>query len=254
MEYFFSNQFTWLSFFVIGAVLLVLYFLLRFLQRMLIITNAESNIGGWVDILMGDLLILFEPVAIILLGSIFIFINPPFHGLLVGLAVFVGYNHIRNYMSGRFVHLDRSVNVGKRLKTKGIEGIISRLGNLGLYLQTDSGPHRINYATLLENGYTLVSGEDMGGFCHLRIKLTDEEKKHTGVQRLFDLLMTTPYVDWNHQPQILPIDSEADSFEAKFLLKDEKYIYDLRRLMKEWGYLFEDANGKPDIKFNTSNF
>lgn len=253
MEYFFLHQFTWINFFVIGAGLLILFFLLRFFRRLLIITNAKSNIGSWVDNLASDLLTLFEPVAIIMMGSIFIFINPPFHGLLVGLIVFVGYNHIRNYMSGRFIHLDRSVRKGKRLKTNGIEGVISRLGNLGLYLQTASGPHRVNYARLLENGYTLVSGEDMGGFCHLRISLAGEEKKQPGVQRFFDLLITTPYLDWNHQPQIMPLEEGADAFDAKFLLKDEKYIYDLRRLMKEWGYVFQELNGKPDIRYSTSN-
>jgi hypothetical protein len=163
---------------------------------------------------------------------------------LVALLVFAGFSHVKNYMSGRFIHLDRSVTKGKRLKTGQVTGVISRLGNLGLHLQTPDGPHHISYVTLLNEGYTLVSGEESGGFCHLRITLAEDQNDKLNARLFSDLLVTTPYLDWNHRPEIIhDADETPGNLEAKFLLKDEKYLHDLRRLMKEWVFLCQTVNG-----------
>ena len=244
MEDFLSNQFTWFSFLLVAAGLLALYFLLRVVRRLLAVSMPKKRFELWAEKFIHDLLTLFEPLAVILLSSIFIFINPPFHGLLIALLVFAGFSHVKNYLSGRFVHLDRSVSKGKRLKTGQTEGVISKLGNLGLHLQTPGGPHHVSYSTLLNEGYTLVSGEESGGFCHLRITLAEDQKTKPNAQQLFDLLATTPFLDWNYKPEMVPSDGEnAGSIEAKFLLKDEKYLHDLQRLMNEWGFLCQMATG-----------
>ncbi len=242
MEDFLSIQFTWFNFLLNALGLLLLYFLLRFVRRLLAASTSQSRFGLRPYKFVQDLLTLFEPLAIVLLSSIFIFINPPFHGLLIGLVVFTGFSHIRNYMSGRFVHLDRSVVKGKRVKTNETEGVISRLGNLGLHLQTPDGPHHISYQKLLGEGYTLVSGEESGGFCHLRITLAEDKNGRLNASHLFDLLATTPYLDWHQKPEMLVPPENGGYVEAKFLLKDEKYLHDLRRLMKEWGFLCQSQN------------
>lgn len=244
MEDFLAQQFTWFGLLLTAVSLAVLHFLLRMARRYFAASALKNKLGFRVEKIVHYLLTLYEPVAVIVLCSTFIFINPPFHGLLFLLLVFAGFSHVKNYMSGRFVLLDRSVEKGKRLKTGAVEGVISKMGTFGVHLQTGAGPYHAGYSRLLEDGYTLVSGEETGGFCHLRINVAEGEEKQLSVQRLSDLLGTAPYLDFTQKPDIRPVEEGASGIEAKFLLKDENYIHDLRKLLREWGFNCESVAGK----------
>ena len=241
MEDFLSHQFRWLDLLLTALGLLGCHVVLRGAERLLALATTQRKLANQARKLVHDLLTLFEPLGFILLCSVFIFINPPFHGLLLALLILAGFSHVKNYMSGRFIHLDRAFEAGIKLKTNQIQGVISRLGKFGLHLQTTDGPHHIPYSKLLYDGYTLVSGKESGGFCHLKIRLDPAQPGNKASAELMEILATTPFLDLNYKPELLPVNEEANFIEAKVLLREDGHLFDLRRLLKELGYHCQEA-------------
>jgi len=175
-------------------------------------------------------------MVLLILSGIFVYINPPFHGILMLMLLIGGYRQIKDYLSGRIVHFDNYISVGKRLKTENTQGIISKMGRLGVKIRTNKGTHFINYSKLMTDGYMLLSGEEVGGFYQLNIQPNEPDEKIDYSTQLMDLLATTPYLDWNHRPQLLPSKDTSKSIKARVVVKEESHLHDLIILIQEWGY------------------
>lgn len=240
-----NSQFTVGNFFMITLALLVLYFVLSFANRLLKSARFQKPWQTRVQLAIHYLLLVYEPLAIIILVSAFILINPLFDGLLIGLLLIAGFTHVRNYTSGWLILADSNMSVGKKLKTGNLQGIISKLGRLGLHLQTNEGIHYISYSKLQNQGYAMVAGEEIGGFYYLKISPNDDQKALNHSLRVMELLASAPYVDRNHKPELLPNKSNS-CLEARVLLKEETHLYELLALIEEWGY--KSAVLEPDFK------
>ncbi len=236
MENFFISQFTWQRLLLVAISLLALFFLLKFLDRIL---GRFNFLGKYQEIVKNCIhytLLIYEVLALLILGSVFVLINPQFHGILALIVVVGGFTHIKNYFSGRIVQYDNSINVGKRLKTENVQGIISDMGRLGIKVRTKKGLQFINYSNLVNHGYMLLSGDEVGGFYQLNIKPNEIDEKIDYHVQLIDLLATTPYLDWNHKPQIIPSKDDTKSIQARVVVKEESHLHDLITLINEWGY------------------
>ncbi|MEM1214984.1 MAG: hypothetical protein AAGJ82_04830, partial [Bacteroidota bacterium] len=84
--------------------------------------------------LLSYFLLLFEPLAVLVLGSYFVLIHPFFHGLIVLLLLVTNFSHLRNYFSGRVVRFDSASRIGNRLSSQQTTGLITKIGRLGLRL------------------------------------------------------------------------------------------------------------------------
>ena len=239
MTDFFEIQFTWWQLLRAAAWLVVVYFLLKVTARWLGFGKIGSlQLGGrFLRGLQAGVqlaLTLFEPAAALLLGGIFIFLNPALHGSVVLLLLVAGFSSLKNYVNGRILLLNTSVTSASRIQTNtGDGGIVARWGRLGLFLRTDNGLRYIPYNALLEQGYTLVSGDDVGRL--FRIRLVPKEGSEGEPGKLRGLLATTPYLDHTHVPELKALPGNA--FEADLLLRDEKYLPDLVQLTSEWGWV-----------------
>ena len=232
MEHLLLPRFTWTQLIGIGILLFVLYWGLRMLLRLLESTRFLGRLQPAAVRMLRYLNVVFEPLAILIFLLVFVFINPPLHGLLVGLLLLLGFRQLRNYLSGRLVQNEDNIIVGKVLKTSNLQGIVSKMGRLGLHLQTSDGLHFINYQRLLDDGYTLISGEEVGGFYKLILTPQSSDKQ---APPLRDLLVTTPYVDWQRPPR-LHTNGEDDRTTLEVLLKEEGHLQELIDLIREWGY------------------
>lgn len=237
MEHLFKLSTSWADLFIIGLGLLALRFILRWAYR-LITYSPYWNQGSWLDgRLLRRMQILYEPLAIFILLGVFILIHPALHILLVGAFLLMSYAYARHYFAGRLMQLDSAVGEGKRLRTRGAEGVITRLEQLGLKLRTEHGIQFLNYSDLLREGYLLLSGEEIGGLYHLRLRPKEAAERKDHERFLLDLLAAAPYLDRTYSPQInLAEDGAKPVLEARVLLHDEKYLPDLLRLIQEWGY------------------
>lgn len=237
MEEILNYRISWLQFFLSAAALLAPYLVLRFSNRLWPGAVAGTGIKGRTKQVLHYLLTLYEPFLILVITGLFVLVNPVLHGAMVLVLFLAGFSHVRNYISGRIVRFDGNIHPGGQLQSRDMQGIVARLGNLGLHLKTVDGLYYISYSKLLTDGYTLLSGEEMGGFFRLQVKpLEEEAAPESTVAPLSDLLATTPYLDWNHPPEWIPGREAQAGPQVRVLLRDEQHLEELIQLMREWGY------------------
>ena len=236
MENFFMTQASWSKLFIIAFGLFCLYFALKFLRKLVKRASFLRIFQDPLQRIIRYTLLLYEMAVILILTSIFVMINPLYHGILLAIVLVIAYNHIKNYVSGRMIKMANEIKEGSGLQTMESEGIVANLRRLGLNLKTKDGIYFIEYSKLMSEGYTILAGEDIGGFYQLKITPQEEDTKTNHLNRILDLLITAPYLDWHHKPEVLPCDENLSDLEARVLVREEIHIHELVAMIKEWGY------------------
>jgi hypothetical protein len=153
------------------------------------------------------------------------------HGTVILVLFIVGFPGLKNYINGRILLLGTSLSQATRIQTDTATGAIARWERLGLYLQTDDGLSHIPYSQLVEHGFTLISGEEMGHQEELRLYAKDPDTR--SLEKLAGLVATCPYLDLTFKPKLQEM---SDHVEVTVVLKDEKYLPDLIQVLEEWGW------------------
>ncbi len=216
------------------VILAALYFLLRFLITFLRQTYFTGNGGASISDRLESLIVLYEPIAIIILLVIFILIQPALHGLVVLILLLLAYLPLRNYIDGRLFLMNNEIEKGQQLKIQDENGILQKIGRLGVTLRTNEGSRFINYSTLIRKGYTLLKGITTGGFHQVILQSEKEETKNI-VQQLEYKLLDCPYLDWTYRPEIRKDDSSPEKYDMKFLLHKDKYLQHMITWLEESG-------------------
>lgn len=228
--------FSWPGFFTLVAFQVGLFFLLQLADRLLAGTGNWGRVMGLIRRFIHYTLLIYEPLAIILIASAFVLINPPFHGLMLALVLMLAFGHLRNYISGRLLLLNPLFAPGRRMSNGDTRGIITNIGRQGISLQTQQGVEVVRYAQLVNHGFTVDPGDEIGGYFNLKISLTDKMLAAEPVQHFQDLLSSAPYLDRKHKPEISTHLIDDKSFQVKVLLQEENHLYELISLIREWGY------------------
>lgn len=237
MDELLNYRITWFSFLLWAALITGGHLLLQSANRLWPGVPPGKGLRGRIKQVLHYILMVYEPVAVIVTGSLFVMWNPLLHGGILAVLMLVGFPHVKNFVSGRIARFNLAITPGVQLRTGEVKGIVAGLGNLGLQLKTNEGIFFITYSSLLANGYTLLSGEEVGGFYHLRISTLSEENEGVpAAAPIMDLLAFTPYLDWNHKPEWIPASGGREHPEVRVLLREENHLYELIELMKEWGY------------------
>lgn len=237
MDNLFTSYFTWWHLLQTAAWLIAIYLFLSLLNRWMALGRFGGAAFGRgtkqvLEAFLGKVNIFYEPVAVLVLGAVFVFINPPFHGAIMLVLLVAGFASFKNYINGRFMLLNSSVVKAKRIQTAAGEGIITRRGRLGLYLQTDEGLRHIPYSQLMENSFTLISGRDVERLW--RMQLAPNGKAEVSQNQLLGLLASIPYLDRTYLPELTPLPDGA--IETALLLKNEKYLPDFVQAIAEMGW------------------
>lgn len=180
--------------------------------------------------------LLFEPLAFLVIIGVFIFINPPVHGLMVLTVIFAAFPQMRNYLSGRIVRFDKNIAVGKKINTKNVNGIIAKERRLGLAIKTNKGIRFVNYSVLLKEGYMLLADDSIGGFYRLRITPKPENEIKNHLQYLRDLMVSAPYPDRNRRPDFALPEEGRDAIVMQISVMEKAHLAELRGLIEERGY------------------
>lgn len=229
-------QYNWGDWLTTAMGLAALYFALRFFDRRLVRTPFFGRYQGQVQRIIKTVLLVYEPIVLLVLGVGFVFINPLFHGLGLGIALLAGFAHLRDYLSGRVVQFDKNIKMGTRLSTGELNGFIAKMGRLGLRLANNKGLHYINYSKLLTDGYLLHSGEQIGGYYRLKISPKTTSDKIPSGEKIMDMLIAAPYLDWEHKPDFYFSQKDPSQLNARVSVKEEDHLNDLILLIGEWGY------------------
>ena len=232
----FNYNVTWGKFLTMAILFVVVYFVLTILLRVLSKVNLLGHYQSLFERVIRNILLVYEPLAIILLVCYFVLINPPLHGLSVAAILALGFGFFKDYFIGRVVQLDNNMYVGTRIGVGDRKGIVSRSSRTGLYLKTGKGAHFFSYSQLYKDGFTVFSGEEAGGFYHLKISPIEFDDKQNYINLLTDSLATAPYLNWNYKFEVLPNRETDGQFDVKVFVKEESHFYELVQLIKEWGY------------------
>lgn len=183
--------------------------------------------------LLSAFLLLYEPLTILLITIVFIFINPLMHGIVLLLLTVAGFNRIRDYLSGRIMLSTTLVAEGKRLKSPQATGVISRIGRIGVYLQTGDSLSFVNYSNLLTKGYSLGTGQKVGGYYQLNVTAPETPNP---LRELAWKLVSAPYLDRGFKPELNYDESSSGLIRARIAVREEEHLRELLVLMGEWGY------------------
>ena len=239
MEYFSSTGIGWGDLLVMAIGLVLFYFFLQLAHRLFPKMSFLGRFHLPLQNLVYHATLVFEPLAVLLLGSTFVLINPVFHGLLAAIVMLTAFVPIKNYVCGRIVLFDQTIAVGNQLDIHHAAGRIEVIGRLGLKLRTREGLQFINYAKLLSAGYTVLAGEKISGLYEVEISALDPKSPVVNREFMMDRLATVPYLDWNHQPELLTIPERPGQLLARVMVRERNHLDDLFSLLEEWGYRSE---------------
>lgn len=231
----------WYDLFLVALLLYLVWLLLRLvhnrLERGSLYGRYQRRVTYWV----GVALLLYEPLTILTLVAIFVFINPLPHALLVLVTAALTFGRLRDYVSGRIVLFNPLIRPGKRFSAAGQTGVISRIGKVGLYLQQGEKLRFVNYTDLLAGGFSLSTGQEVGGFYQLNVRGPGGGSKV--MDDLSDRLLTAPYLSRDFRPELRPAPAPANGepggathIRARVRLSEERQLTDLLALLEEWGY------------------
>lgn len=233
MEALMKPYFTYTNLLVEILILWGVYWLLTVvLKRMrngVLFGKYQQRIVDFLD----TFLLLYEPITVLLITIVFIFINPVMHGIILLLLTVAGFNRIRDYLSGRIILATSLVGEGKQLKSPQASGVISRIGRIGLYLQTGDSLSFVNYSKLLTGGYSLGTGQKVGGYYQLNVELPETDNPLPELARKF---VSAPYLDRSFKPELNLDEKSGKRIRARIAVREEEHLRELLALMGEWGF------------------
>lgn len=232
----FELNYTWTDLFLLIVVLGLLYLLLLFIRRIIPSLSFLGRLRSSFRKFLDKVISLYEPIVVLLVVAVFVMIKPGFHGfMMIALVLFI-LDHVRNYFQGRLYLTNKTLQVGRRIKVNGSEGVIVKLGRFCIDVRTDEGLSFLPYQTLIKHGYVMTSGEKIGGYYHLTITHEETEETTPSMSDVSHLLISSPYVDGDHKPKIARSLTNPNEIIVKLLVKEESHLHDLISLLSENGY------------------
>jgi hypothetical protein len=235
MEALLQPYFNWTNLILTAILLWGGYLLLSYLKRSMQGSTLFGRYQRRAMELLSGFLLFYEPFTVLTLTMIFLFINPFTHGIMLLVVILAAFMRIRDYVSGRIIQTSSLLVEGKRMKTAKSTGVISRIGRMGLYLQTGEGLHFVNYSNLLTEGYSLATGKEIGGYYQLHI-LPEVMDKGRPFRFLENKFVITPYLDRTFKPELTLNPKNDREIMARIAVREDQHLQELLQLMEEWGY------------------
>lgn len=234
MEILLTSRFSWFSFGFIALLLILTYSGIQFLLSLFKKTDSVNRYRKLLISGIQDFILLYEPIALLVLLSVFVFIDPPLHGLLFLAGLLFSFQYIKDYLCGRILRFEHNFEHSMRLQTPNVKGVLSNIGRLGLSLKTDRGLQFINYSELYKFGFTALHSKGVGGMYELTLSPL-EGRDTKSLTSLKQLLTNTPYIDSSPKPE-LSEQGQAGHYELRVQVREETHLNDFIQLLKEWGF------------------
>lgn len=187
---------TWKGLFYLTTGLFLLYWFIKILQlaaerfpRKSLFIKKGTNI-------LKSILLVFKPVAFLLIILDFIAINYIVHGLFLVLIGALAYMPIRNYISGLLLNMNPLLTKGSTITIDNLKGEIKQLLAQGIVLSTESGQSFVEYAAIDKSGFSITS-KDTGIYRHTLNLTTDLSK-----EQLLDFLFANPLLNFKEPPTV----------------------------------------------------
>ena len=236
MNYFLETSYGWANLIGIAVLLFLIYLALLVLKLLLDRFDLLGSNQKRVNTALHYLLLIYEPVAGLLLASVFVMVSPRMNGLILLLSLILGGGYFKNYIAGRFICRDESFGKGKRIAVNGTEGVIYEPERFGVQIQTKRGRHFVSYSKMAGEGYTILGGEQIGETLHLSLAANNTKNRKNHKEYLADRLASVPYLDRLQKPILEISEEDPDKIQVHLPVRDANQSGDLRRLLNDWGY------------------
>ena len=236
MERLLDFKVSWIDLWQTVVILTIAFFLLHAIARLLKKVNVFGHYQDFFEKSIRNTLLIFEPLAILIIISYFVLINPLINGGFVAALLVVGGNLVKNYLVGKMLQWNNSFAVGDRIGINKSKGIISRKNRTGLFLKTRKGAHFFTFNQLYNNGFTIFSGEEAGGFYQLKLTPESFDEKIDYKTQLADDLADSPYLNWNYKTEIWHSKESTQQFNVKVFVKEEQHLNELLQVIQDWGF------------------
>lgn len=231
-------QISWFHIAIIIVAYFAVYYGMKFIRRFLTINRSQhsmllrSPIGEKIANLLDRLFLVLEPILIITISILIIFINPVVFGPIILVLYLTTFSIIKLYVIGKMMVYFNNLKLNQRLATLGHDGKISKFGRLGLHIRTKNGIEMVPYSHLLKSGFTAISGAEIG--YQLNLELTDTDSDKSKIDRLSAFLKSSPFIRSDHD--IVCRRLSNSSIQVQIYLEDERYREDMLSLFTTWGW------------------
>ena len=235
MKYWQEGMFSWGHLISISLILIGVYFLLKLIIRIGLNVGILGNNQERVVSFLRQLLIVFEPFAVVVLLSLFVMISPIFYGTIVALILLSNIAQVRNYFLGRIILLNETITVGSPIKSGVLKGTVVQMDRLGIRIRTVEGIHFLNYQYLIKKGYLISSLEQIGG--NYLVSIVDERKepKRELQNDLYHILRSSPYIEPERKIRI-DIKPDENIANVSLAIRNKDHVYDLLSHLEERGF------------------
>lgn len=235
MKYWQEGIYSWGHFITILIVLIGIYFLLKLIIRIGInvgvLGKTQERIVGF----LGDILIVFEPIALVVLLGIFVMISPMYHGTILALILLSGISQIRNYFAGRMILLNKSITIGSPIKSGEMKGTIIKMDRLGMRIRTLEGVYFVNYQNLQGEGYLISNLGQIGGIYLMSITDNREDPKKGMQNELYHILRASPFIEPERKIKI-DINSEKSIATVGLAIRNNDHVDELLAHLNDRGF------------------
>lgn len=216
-----------------GLVLLVvIYILVRVLKALLLDNLRLKRYRSILEQIFRAFEYLIFPLATIVLTVIFVYINPYQNGLIVLGVLLLGFNSIRNFYSRFLLRSQQSFEVGDRIKSGDIEGVVLNIRSLNVELHTRDGISFIPYSHLVNKPYTVMEGAKVQNHLALDLAYNGDQEMTDG--QLLSILYNSQYLDLTQLPKVHAIGDKK--FNIDVLLHKGVSKQDVRKLLAEYKF------------------
>ena len=191
--------FTWIDFFKFSIVLIVLFWLLKFMSIIGLRLLKRIHLKRQLKKVSQRVLLIYIPLSVILLFIAFISINYLVHGILLLVLGIIFFHHIKSYFSGILFKINPLTEEGIQLKIGNFRGSIEQLLPFGIILKEHESKRFINYSFIERHGFSI--DQRAGDFLHRTLYILDDESE----SNVLDLMFDNPMINLTNKPSLQAI-------------------------------------------------
>lgn len=217
---------TWQGLITLGFLLLAIYGVLH-LARFLVKSIGQKNITNKrIVAIINRVLLLFKPMAGIVLLLDFIAINYVTHTILIVVVGTFGYHHIKNYIFGLFLKMNPLVKIGVTMQIEDTIGELKSFLPFGAVFNTEKGERYVSYSTIEQNKFSVNSNREdvLRQTLFLETELTADA--------VLDVLFNNPIVDFDEKP-IVRSTAENNRLKLQYTLENGATTQNLVAFLNE---------------------
>lgn len=194
---------TWLKFFSIISIFVLVYIFLVFALRFLPQVFKRKTTINKTKFIVNKIIEIYKPIAILVILLSFVSINYKVHGFIFLLFLLITFSHIKRYLHGVLFKINPLVSIGTNITTGEFKGDISKFMFFGFVINLEDGDRFINYQYIDQNGFSINQNENASV---RRTIYIESEKTAT---HILDILFENPSIDFNNKPVIKKVPNET---------------------------------------------